>query len=333
MHIGQHYTLREFLRWTRRDILLLSILAIVPTMLYQLLDWKWLTLPWAPIATVGTAAAFLLAFRNNSTYDRLWEARIIWGAITNLSRTWAIQVKDMIVCPQDPTSGDVKKALVHRHIAWLTALRFQLRQKRDWERMERPNNRAYLNFYHVPEWEGDLATEIKPHLSDLHWEQVKGTRNPAAQIIALQSADLNAIFERGWIDSYRFTQLMETLGRLYDEQGRCERIKNTPYPRQFATLNLMFIRLFVLMIPFGLLQEFAKIAEAAVWLTVPTSLIVTWIFYTIEKIGEHSENPFQGGSDDVPMAAISRDIEIDLKQMIRDTVIPVPLKPKNSIIL
>ncbi|MEJ7607027.1 MAG: bestrophin family ion channel, partial [Bryobacteraceae bacterium] len=84
------------LKWTRKEILALSLIAIIPTLLYQLLDWKWMALPWPPIATIGTAAAFLLGFRNNSTYDRIWEARISWGAITNLSRTWAIQVKDMI---------------------------------------------------------------------------------------------------------------------------------------------------------------------------------------------------------------------------------------------
>ena len=332
MHVGDSYTLREFLTWMRRDILFLSVLATVPTVLYQLLDWKWMMLPWPPIATVGTAAAFLLAFRNNSTYDRLWEARIIWGAITNLSRTWGIQVKDMIVS-QDPATGDFKRALIHRHIAWVTALRFQLRQKRHWERMEEPNNREYLKRYHVPEWETELESEIRPHLADAHWAQVKGTRNPAAQIIALQSADLSFAFDRGWFDSFRFSQLMDTLGKLYDEQGKCERIKDTPYPRQFASLNSMFIRLFVLMLPFGLLQEFASEGEAAVWLTAPTSLIVGWIFLTIEKIGEHSENPFQGGADDVPMASLSRNIEIDLKEMIKDTGIPAPLTPKNFIIL
>jgi ion channel-forming bestrophin family protein len=332
MHIGEYYKLRELLNWTRKEILILSVLAIIPTVLYQVLNWKWMALPWSPIATVGTAAAFLLAFRNNSTYDRLWEARIVWGAITNLSRAWGIQVRDMIVS-DDPDIRDFKIGLVRRHIAWLTALRFQLREKRIWERMEKPHNRRYLKFYHVPEWGSDLGSEIRRHLADFQWSQVKETRNVAAQIIALQSADLNYAFDRGWLDSFRFSQLMETLSRLYDEQGKCERIKDTPYPRQFAMLNLSFIRVFIVMIPFGLLQEFARVGETAVWLTVPISFVVTWIIHCIEKIGEHSENPFQGGPDDTPMASIARNVEIDLKEMIRDSAIPAPLKPKNSIIM
>lgn len=332
MHIGDHYRLRELLKWTRKDILALSVLAIVPTVLYQVLGWKWMALPWPPIATVGTAAAFLLAFRNNSTYDRIWEARIIWGAITNLSRTWGIQVKDMIIS-SDSDGEAFKTMLIHRHIAWLTALRFQLRQTRNWEQMDKPINREFLAFYEVPEWDTDLESEIKPHLATLEWAHVKPARNPAAQIIPLQSADLKSAFERGWLDSFRVSQLMETLGRLYDEQGRCERIKDFPYPRQFATLNVIFIRVFMLMIPFGLLKECAAGGDAAVWLTIPTTVIVTWIFHSIERIGAHSENPFQGGSDDIPMASIARNIEIDLKQMMGETGIPASRQPKNSIIL
>jgi ion channel-forming bestrophin family protein len=197
--------------------------------------------------------------------------------------------------------------------------------------MDKPINREYLKYYRVPEWESDLETELTPHLPE--WSEVRGARNPAAQIIALQSADLNSAFDRGWLDSFRFTQWMETLGRLYDEQGRCERIKDFPYPRQCATLNLILIRVFILMIAFGLLQEFARAGEAAVWLTVPVSLLVTWIFHSIERIGGHSENPFQGGPDDIPMAALSRNIEIDLKEMMKDSPIPSPMKPENSILL
>lgn len=78
--------------------------------------------------------------------------------------------------------------------------------------------------------ESNLDQEIKSHLDEVSWERVKRTRNPAVQIIALQSKDLNIAFKKGWLDSIRFYQLMDTLGRLYDEQGKCEHIKDFPYP-------------------------------------------------------------------------------------------------------
>ena len=96
MHIGKGYTFKEVILWTRRDILILLIVAAVPTVFYHFFKWDWLLLPWLPIALLGTAVAFVVGFKNNASYDRLWEARRIWGAITNFSRSWGVMVKDYV---------------------------------------------------------------------------------------------------------------------------------------------------------------------------------------------------------------------------------------------
>ena len=96
MHTGSHYKISEFLLWTRRDIYVLIILASIPTILFQVFDLKWIALPWVPVALVGTAAAFVVGFKNTQTYNRLWEARQIWGAIVNTSRTWGMMSKDFV---------------------------------------------------------------------------------------------------------------------------------------------------------------------------------------------------------------------------------------------
>src|SRR3989337_1131299 len=134
MHAGRQYGIKEFLLWTRRDTFWIVLWAIIPTILYETLNWKWLVIPWLPIALIGTAAAFIIGFKNNATYDRLWEARQIWGAIVNLSRTWGIMVRDFVTDKHvlQPMSKEelrsIHKKMIYRHIAWLTALRFQLRQ-------------------------------------------------------------------------------------------------------------------------------------------------------------------------------------------------------------
>lgn len=136
MHAGRRFTLREVLAWTRRDIYWFLFLAIVPTVLHEVLGWRWLTLPWVPIALVGTALAFVTGFRNNASYDRLWEARQIYGAIVNTSRAWGIMVLDFVTAKQAGRQvtreelHTVHARLIHRHIAWMHALRFQLRQPR-----------------------------------------------------------------------------------------------------------------------------------------------------------------------------------------------------------
>lgn len=116
MHIGSHYRLSEFLFWTRRDIYVLLLLAVIPTVLYQTLGLKWIALPWVPVALVGTATAFIIGFKNTQTYNRLWEARQIWGAIVNASRAWGMLARDLVADdPLGPPPTDLSPLrLAHR---------------------------------------------------------------------------------------------------------------------------------------------------------------------------------------------------------------------------
>ena len=124
------------------------------------------------------------------------------------------------------------------------------------------------------------------------------------------------------IDNFRHFEMENMLVNLYDQQGKCERIKNFPYPRQFATINLYFARLFTFLVPFGMLQEFDKLGDHYVWLTIPFTVLVCWVFLTMEKIGEATENPFEGTPNDIPMAALCRTIEIDLREMLDEKEVP-----------
>jgi putative membrane protein len=328
MHTGSHYKLSEFLVWTRRDIYVLIILATIPTALFQLFDFKWIAIPWVPVALVGTAAAFIAGFKNTQTYNRLWEARQIWGGIVNTSRTWGIMSKDFVHADK----AEIEK-LIYRHCAWLTAMRFQLRKPQSWENANKPYNVEYRNYYKVPEWETKLEDELKKYLSDEDHSYVVGKKNRATQLIALQSMHLKNLKAEGKIAPYEYVELERRLADLYDHQGKCERIKNFPYPRQFASINLFFIWLFVLMLPYGMLNEFQKLGGHFVWLTIPFTVIVSWVFTSMEKVGEATENPFEGGANDIPMAALSRTIEIDLRDILDESPLPEPIMPINNILM
>lgn len=340
MHAGRQYGIKEFLLWTRRDTFWIVLWAIIPTVLFEVLNWKWLVIPWVPIALIGTAAAFIIGFKNNATYDRLWEARQIWGAIVNLSRTWGIMVRDFVTdkhilqaLPKEELRS-IHKKMIYRHIAWLTALRFQLRQKREWENMDKSYNAEYRNkLFKVQELQLDLGEELKKFLVDEERSYVLSKSNRATHLISLQSIQLKEILERGLIDDFKNLQLQNLLKDFYDQQGKCERIKNFPYPRQFASINLFFIRLFIVLVPLGMLQEFAKMGEDWVWLNIPFSALVSWVFNSMEKVGESTENPFEGNANDVPITALSRTIEIDLKEMLDETDIPESLQPVNKILM
>ncbi|MGB0165896.1 MAG: bestrophin family protein [Luteibaculum sp.] len=337
MHAGSHFKLKEAVIWTRRNIYKFTAIALVEAVLYQVVGLKWLSLPWLPMALIGTAVAFLIGFKNNATYDRLWEARKIWGAIVNDSRTWAIQVLDFISNQYaDLNEEDLQKAkqrLIYRHIAWLAALRHQLRQPKAWETMESKNNKEYRKFFSVREYRMSLDEELKSLIDPAEQTHILSKKNRATHLLAKQSEDLKNLRKLDYLNDFRLIAMQATLKEFYTHQGKCERIKNFPYPRQFATLNRYFVWLFLILLPLGMLSEFEKLGSHMVWLTIPFSVLVSWVFHTMDIIGEATENPFQGGANDVPITNLSRTIEIDLRELLNEQHIPEPTVPENNILM
>ena len=325
MHSGRNYSLKEVIIWTRRETLVFLLLAVAPTLAYQLAGWRWLTLPWLPIALIGTGVAFITGFKNSASYGRLWEARQLWGGILNLSRSWGLYALDL---PEG-----VRARVVHRHIAWLTALRYQLREHRTWENMRRKHNAEYKRHYHVDEWSGQLEHELERLLGPVEAKETMAKKSRALYLLTLQAGEMRALAASGAITEFRHYEVERLLSDIVQAQGGCERIKNFPYPRQFATLNLFFVWLFIALTPYGLLHEFKAMGEGFVWVTIPASVIVSWVFHTMDKIGEISENPFEGNPNDVPITALSRTAEIDLREMLGESNVPPPLQPVNNILM
>jgi ion channel-forming bestrophin family protein len=340
MHNGNHYSFQEVILWTRRDIYWLLLISTIPTFLYIVLGWKWLAIPWLPVALLGTAVAFMVGFKNNASYDRVWEARKVWGAIVNGSRSWGMLVKDYVsnTHTAEPVTAealrDIHAALYNRHFAWLTALRYQLREPRPWEAVYHTHNEEYRKkWFIVEEQETKLADAIRPYLSAEEYAAVMSKSNKAAQIIALQSAHLKELHEMRLIEDFRHMELEKLLVEFYNQQGASERIKNFPYPRQYATMNLWFTRIFIVLLPLGMLQEFAKFSGLSPWMAIPFSALSCWIFTTMEKIGESTESPFEGSANDVPITAMSRTIEIDLREMLGQAHDLKPLAAQNNILI
>ncbi|HSF54064.1 MAG TPA: bestrophin family ion channel [Algoriphagus sp.] len=334
MNIGSYYKLHHFIPWTRMKIFYMIGISSVPTALFYFLNWHWLGIPWVPVALVGTAAAFIAGFRNTQTYNRLWEARQIWGGIVNSSRTWGIMVKDFVRSDKLEDEKELHRQLIYRHFAWLTALRFQLRESRSWENIKTKSyNKEYLNYYLVPEWECGMEVDLVNYLKEEELNFILSKKNKAAQVIALQSSQLRKLNEEGLLSDLNYVEMQNLLKELYDHQGKNERIKNFPYPRQFSSINMYFVYLLTILLPLGFLNEFSKLGAEVVWLTVPFSVIVGWVFLVLEQIGESTENPFEGGPNDVPISSMSRAIEIELRDMLNEENLPQPILPVNEILM
>jgi putative membrane protein len=318
-------------------ILFFALYSGVFVATHHLLDWHFLQIPFLPVSAIGIAVAFYIGFKNNSAYDRLWEARRIWGSLVNSSRTWGIQVLDFI-SDKNATEEcgiiereEMRRKLLYRHIAFLNALRLQLRRPAYWEQ-------AYKTGIRLVEQEDEFHTdsmdkELQKYIPVEEAQQYAANRNAATQIIRRQSQDLLKLHEEGLLDSFHHVEMTRTLSEFYNQQGAAERIKNFPFPRQYSYFSFVFVWIFILILPFGLITEFQRMGEAYEWLLIPSYVLICFVFNTMEIVGTTSENPFENAINDVPITALCRTVEIDLREMLKETDLPAKPEPVHDILM
>lgn len=340
MYTKSTYTTKQMTIWTRYETMLFTAISVVWVCAFYFLDLNWLRIPWTPLALIGTAVAFVIGFQNNAAYGRIWEARKIWGGIVNTSRTFGAFVQDMISnehALQKMTDQELHsevKILTYRHIGWITALRHSMRVQKPWETssLQRTNSEWGIK---PPERESTLEDDIKPYLSAGDLDYIANKDNKQAAILYQQSHHLRELKDRGIIWEFSFLELEGEIKELFSLQGKSERIKNFPYPRQFATLNHYFMWIFVLLLPMALMPQFADIGNGInesypvisslfIWFSIPFYVAVGWVFHTMERIGRTGENPFEGTANDVPISTMARGIEIDLRQNLGESKEEIP---------
>ncbi|WP_336517052.1 bestrophin family protein [Pollutibacter soli] len=341
MLIRKSITLRTIYHFTGHHLLWLASWMFLVTIVYNYTGWKWIALPWLPVSVVGTAVAFYVGFKNNQSYERLWEGRRIWGAVVNSSRMWAAMVKSYIVSNtmDEEELKNIKRKLIFRHIGWVYTLRSQLLVPTPWEhvslkwiwgsfsrgRRDRFGAGAFVDQVD-PDWP-------KKYLPDADLYPAKPFVNLATQIIDKQSQQLAFHCKEGQLELLRQLEMQKVLNDFYEQQGMAERLKRFPLPRQYGGFSFIFVSIFIFLLPFGLVGEFHKLGPIAMWLAIPFGMLIGWVYLVMELIGDYSENPFEGLVNDVPMLSICRTIEVDLLQMIGETDVPPAIQPKNGVLM
>jgi putative membrane protein len=264
---------------------MLLVLDVTVACLYVFADATILAVSSLPLGMVGAALSLFLAFRTKSAYDRWWEARTLWGGLVNTSRTFARQSLTLIRPTQEPAPArDLQRQLVLLQIGYVHALRCHLR-----------NQNPY------PELRNRLDPGTISHL--------RTQKNVPVALLLHMGKLIESAFTHGWIDSYRWTALDKTLSDLTDIQGGCERIKNTPMPKQYDYFPRLLVMLFCVLLPFGLVEGLRLLTPIA-------SASLSLIFITLDSIGREIETPFESTVHDTPMTALSRTIEIDLRLLL-----------------
>ena len=344
MIITKGISIGNLIKWTFHHIVWLSVMMGCITALYHF-DIISVKIPWLPVSVVGTAVAFYVGFKNNQAYDRMWEARKIWGGIINDSRAWGMMVDGYITNQfrsnkaSDLEIKKVKRRLIYRHIAWLYAHRSQLLVSTPWEHASQTGHigrtaKMYQEKFGIGLIDDDITrSELKQFLPENEHDRLVANVNTATQIINEQSRDLTNLRGQDLIDDFRHTQMEDVLRMFYTLQGKNERIKKFPLPRQYANMSRYFVAIFIFLLPFSMIPELMSLGETGIWLSIPITALIGWIYVMMEIVGDYTENPFQGMANDIPMLSLCRVIEIDLREMLGETDLPPKVESKNGVLM
>jgi ion channel-forming bestrophin family protein len=251
------------------------------------------------LSLLGVALGIFLGFRNNAAYDRFWEGRKLWGRLVNLSRAIS---RDLVLFVDGSTREDdqLRTRLVYRTIAFVHALRMQLR-------------------------ENMVVGELGGFLPPAEHDRIFSSRNIPNAILLELGRELAAMFRDGRLGENRWVELSRLLGELSDVQGGCERIKNTPIPHSYAILIHQIVAAYVSALPFGLVSTFGFGTPVFV-------LLVAYTFLGLDAVGDEIEEPFGEDYNDLPLEALCRTIEINLRETLGETSLPAFSVPVQGVL-
>lgn len=308
MIVKRNFDPIKVIQYVKTELLFAVVIAVAVFVLHKQ-GITAISFPFSIAAILGSALAIFIAFRNNSSYSRWWEARTLWGGIINSSRVLArlvITFTDSHSHQQiyeKERSEQFKKEMIYNAIAWVHALRLHLRKQDNWN-------------------------ELKSFLSVQEFEQLEKSQNKPNYIHLLSGKKIYEAMANGTLGGFDSFQMEGQLLALANNQGGCERIKNTPLLRQYDFFTRVFLYTFMLLLPFSLIGDFTKMNID--YLMIPVSVIISFVFAIIGKVGEVNEDPFENRITDVPLTAMCNTIERDLREMLGEKDLPKKLEPENG---
>ena len=281
------------LKKTQVEFFYTLVIAIIVSGLTYKFD---LAIPDMPInvpAFLGTAIAVLISFKLSQSYDRWWEARKIWGTIVNESRSFTLQLQSFITQGND----HVIRQMALRHIGWCFCLGQSLRGL-------------------------DPLENLGKYISEDDLKKISTQNNKPLALLQLNSLQIAELKNNGKMDIFSQVHINTTLINFTIAMGMTERIKSTVFPVTYRVFLHLMIYLFVitLSISLGVIHPVFEI---------PLLLIISFGFFVLEKTATLLQDPFENKPTDTAMTTIATNIEINIKQLLKEADIPKPLKPDS----
>lgn len=285
--------LTHIVREVWKPLLVLFVWDVIVTGFYI---WSPFRAPSLPLTIFGSVLALFLGFRDNAAYQRWWEGRVLWGAMINASRNIAREARNFLPVEE---AHDLRRSIVLRQVAYVNALRTQLRRQQ-------------------------VDAEVLRFLSRGEAEPALARANIANGLLDGTGRRINDAMKRGWIDTIQQARMESTLVDIANAQGGMERLKNTPLPNQYRFFPTFFTHLFCILLPIGLVETLGLATPLG-------STIAGLMFLAVLQIGDDLVDPFANTVHDVPLTAMCRTIEIDLLQAIGEQPQP-PVTPVKGVL-
>jgi putative membrane protein len=306
MFVNYRGSMLGIIGWQWRYLAFFTAVSTVVVAIVQLGPASWrpyLELPGLPLGVIGGAIGIFVSFRTNSAYDRWWEGRKLWGTLINASRHWASQVL-AYTSPDQSRPSELHQQLIRRHIGYVHVLRCALRKQPFHE------DEDVVRFLDAGEVARLQASTNAPHL-----------------LLYGQLIELQEQVRAGKLDLFHQQLMDQTLRDILDVQGGCERIKNTPFPRGYGYIAERLILAFGAMLPMGIAQELG-------WVTIPMTSLVCSGFLLISEVGRVLEDPFTMFWPALPLSALSKTIEVNLRERLGESSLPaLPVPDQKGILM
>jgi putative membrane protein len=166
------------------------------------------------------------------------------------------------------------------------------------------------------------TVELKPFLSASEWNMASAQDNLPALLMLRMGQDLQECLQQGWTEACLVASIDATLSSMTARAVACDRIKNTPIPFSYTLLLHRTAYLYCFLLPFGLVDTLEFMTPFVV-------AIVAYTFFGLDALGDEIEEPFGISENDLPLDALCRTIEINLRSALGDADVPSPLSPVN----
>jgi putative membrane protein len=153
--------------------------------------------------------------------------------------------------------------------------------------------------------------EVQTFLGESVARELTVYKNLPAGLVLRMGSLLRQARNEGMLDSFRWAAINENLTVLTNVQGACERIKNTPLPRQFDYLPSVLVNAFCWLLPLVLVEDLGLMTPIA-------SVLISFTFIAADLMSREISNPFENTIHDIPMTALSRTIELNLREQMEE---------------